>query len=234
MKKKKQMKTMNKKGAKRAADFVVQGSILAMAGILVRIIGMLYRMPLNDIIGKQGNGYYTSAYNVYNILAAYAGLRTAGFSGAHFQNMLQKFNPENGRMEQFRIKGTGVMLNLAKNPAGFNQNISAVMQDKTQKDIIITINDNAQDGTDISWLWDVDFDLLGDASIHSITVSGIRCQDMRLRMKYVDIPVMLEENVETAIRKRIEDGVGNLYVLVNYTALFSTHNILKKMEGEKE
>ncbi|MCC8027422.1 MAG: polysaccharide biosynthesis protein [Clostridium sp.] len=39
-----------------------------MAGILVRIIGMLYRMPLNDIIGKQGNGYYTSAFNVYNIL----------------------------------------------------------------------------------------------------------------------------------------------------------------------
>ena len=144
---------------------------------------------------------YKGFYNVYNILAAYAGLRTAGFSGEHFQNM---------------------------------QNISAVMQDKTQKDIIITINDNAQDGTDISWLWDVDFDLLGDASIHSITVSGIRCQDMRLRMKYVDIPVMLEENVETAIRKRIEDGVGNLYVLVNYTALFSTHNILKKMEGEKE
>ena len=177
---------------------------------------------------------YKGFYNVYNILAAYAGLRTAGFSGEHFQNMLQKFNPENGRMEQFRIKGTGVMLNLAKNPAGFNQNISAVMQDKTQKDIIITINDNAQDGTDISWLWDVDFDLLGDASIHSITVSDIRCQDMRLRMKYVDIPVMLEENVETAIRKRIEDGVGNLYVLVNYTALFSTHNILKKMEGEKE
>ena len=35
------MKTMNKKGAKRAADFVVQGSILAMAGILVRIIGMI-------------------------------------------------------------------------------------------------------------------------------------------------------------------------------------------------
>ena len=45
-----------------------RGSILAAAGILVRIIGMLYRMPLNDIIGKQGNGYYTSAYNVYNIL----------------------------------------------------------------------------------------------------------------------------------------------------------------------
>lgn len=56
------------KGKRKAANFVVQGGILAAAGILVRIIGMLYRMPLNDIIGKEGNGYYTSAYNVYNIL----------------------------------------------------------------------------------------------------------------------------------------------------------------------
>lgn len=56
---------------------------------------------------------------------------------------------------------------------------------------------------------------------------------MRLRLKYVDIPSMLESDVETAIRKRIEDGCGNLYVLVNYTALFGTRNILKKLEGEK-
>ena len=59
-----------------------------------------------------------------------------------------------------------------------------------------------------------------------------RCQDMRLRMKYVDIPSVLEADVEKAIRDRVEDGTGNLYVLVNYTALFSTRNILKKLEGE--
>lgn len=176
---------------------------------------------------------YKGFYNVYNILAAYAGVRTAGFTADHFGDMLKKFNPENGRMEQFRIKGTSVILNLAKNPAGFNQNISAVMQDRSPKDVIITINDNAQDGKDISWLWDVDFDLLRDENIKSITVSGIRCQDMRLRMKYVDIPSKLEGNVEKAIRERIADGTGNLYVLVNYTALFSTRNILKKLEGEK-
>ncbi|WP_373213331.1 MurT ligase domain-containing protein [Ruminococcus sp. 5_1_39BFAA] len=184
--------------------------------------------------GRQITANYKGFYNVYNILAAYAGVRTAGFAAEHFNDMLKRFNPENGRMEQFRIRGCGVTLNLAKNPAGFNQNISAVMQDKNPKDIIITINDNAQDGTDISWLWDVDFDRLRDESIKSITVSGIRCQDMRLRMKYVDIPSMLEGDVEKAIRARIEDGVGNLYVLVNYTALFSTRNILKRMEGEKE
>ena len=176
---------------------------------------------------------YKGFYNVYNILAAYAGVRTAGLKAEHFNEMLRKFNPENGRMEQFRIRGTGLTLNLAKNPAGFNQNISAVMQDKTPKDIIIAINDNAQDGIDISWLWDVDFDLFKDESIRSITVSGIRCQDMRLRLKYVDIPSELEGDVEKAIRSKIEKGTGNLYLLVNYTALFGTRNILKKLEGEK-
>lgn len=118
--------------------------------------------------------------------------------------------------------------------AGFNQNISAVMQDSEPKDVIIAINDNAQDGIDISWLWDVDFDRFREESIRSITVSGIRCQDMRLRLKYVDIPSMLEADIEKAVRSRVADGTGNLYVLVNYTALFSTRNILKKLEGEQK
>ncbi|MDO5416750.1 MAG: polysaccharide biosynthesis protein [Lachnospiraceae bacterium] len=51
-----------------AANFVVQGSILAAAGILVRIIGLFYRIPLIDIIGDEGNGYYTSAFSIYSIL----------------------------------------------------------------------------------------------------------------------------------------------------------------------
>ena len=181
--------------------------------------------------GKRIHANYKGFYNVYNILAAYAALRTGGIEPVHFNQMLSRFHPENGRMEQFQIDGTKIMLNLAKNPAGFNQNISAVMQDQTEKDIIIVINDNAQDGIDVSWLWDVDFDRFHEDNIHSITVSGIRCQDMRLRMKYVNIPSLLEADVETAIRKRIADGCGNLYVLVNYTALFSTRNVLKRLEG---
>lgn len=180
--------------------------------------------------GRRILANYKGFYNVYNILAAYAAVRTGGVEPVHFNEMLAKFHPENGRMEQFYIGGTKIVLNLAKNPAGFNQNISAVMQDDTEKDLIIVINDNAQDGIDVSWLWDVDFDRFKEADVRSITVSGIRCQDMRLRLKYVDIPSLLEADVETAIRKRINDGCGNLYVLVNYTALFSTRNVLKRLE----
>lgn len=183
--------------------------------------------------GRKIHADYKGFYNVYNILAAYTAIRTGGFNAGHFNEMLAKFNPENGRMESFLVKDTKIVLNLAKNPAGFNQNISAVMQDETPKDIIIVINDNAQDGTDVSWLWDVDFDRFKDAAVDSITVSGIRCHDMELRMKYVDIPSMLEPDVEKAIRERIAGGCGNLYVLVNYTALFSTRNVLKRLEGER-
>lgn len=176
---------------------------------------------------------YRGFYNVYNILAAYAAGKHTGFSLTHFNQMLKDFHPENGRMESFRIRDTSIVLNLAKNPAGFNQNISAVMTDTRPKDLIIVINDNEQDGTDISWLWDVDFDRFSEDQIHSITVSGIRCQDMRLRLKYADIPSILEADVGSAIWARIVDGCGNLYVLVNYTALFNTRNILKKLEDER-
>lgn len=183
-----------------------------------------------DVEGRHIECSYRGFYNIYNILAAYSGARTAGFTLDNFEKVLENYNPQNGRNEIFHIGSSKVLLNLAKNPAGFNQNISSVMQDRDPKDIIIVINDNAQDGRDISWLWDVDFDRMADPSVQSITVSGIRCQDMRLRLKYVDIPCGLMPDVRKAIESKLKSGCGNLYVLVNYTALYSTHNILREME----
>ena len=53
---------------KKKDNFVAQAGILAMAGIVVRIIGLLYRSPLTSIIGDEGNGYYSFAYNIYTII----------------------------------------------------------------------------------------------------------------------------------------------------------------------
>lgn len=49
-------------------NFVVQGTILAAAGIIVRLIGLLYRIPMTNIIGDEGMGYYSTAFNVYNLV----------------------------------------------------------------------------------------------------------------------------------------------------------------------
>lgn len=57
-----------KKGGSKHSNFLIQGSILAAAGIIVRLIGMLYRIPLASKIGNRGIGYYSAAYSVYSIL----------------------------------------------------------------------------------------------------------------------------------------------------------------------
>lgn len=49
-------------------SFLMQGMILAAASIVCRVIGLLYRSPLFGIIGKEGMGYYSYAYNIYNII----------------------------------------------------------------------------------------------------------------------------------------------------------------------
>lgn len=53
---------------KRRDGFIMQAGILAAAGIIVRIIGILYRKPLLAIIGDEGNGYYSTAYAIYTII----------------------------------------------------------------------------------------------------------------------------------------------------------------------
>ena len=56
---------MSKKKIK--SSFLLQGSILAVAGLLVRVIGLIYRVPLTNILGEKGMGCYGTAYDVYNI-----------------------------------------------------------------------------------------------------------------------------------------------------------------------
>ncbi len=49
-------------------NMIVQAAILTFSGILVRIIGILYRSPLTAIIGDEGNGIYSAAYNIYTMV----------------------------------------------------------------------------------------------------------------------------------------------------------------------
>lgn len=59
---------MNLEENKNGRSFVKQAGILAAAGILCKIIGILYRSPLAQVIGDEGNGYYSSAYEIYTII----------------------------------------------------------------------------------------------------------------------------------------------------------------------
>jgi len=53
---------------KKRADFLKQGGILALASLLVRFIGMIYRIPMSNILGEEGNGIYAVAFEIYDVI----------------------------------------------------------------------------------------------------------------------------------------------------------------------
>ena len=170
---------------------------------------------------------YRGFYNIYNILAGFAIFDSLNLDTKLFQKMLANYKPQIGRMETFDI-GIETVLNLAKNPAGFNQAISTVLSDKRKKNVIVAVNDKPSDGCDVSWLYDVDFEKLKDANVVRLSTSGIRHNDLAVRFKYADLGVAFDyEDIKEAIMSSIDNGAEVLYILVNYTVLFSTQNFLR-------
>ncbi len=57
-------------GTKRSkkGSYIIEGGILAAASILVRVIGLAYRIPVTRILGPVGNSYYSAAYEVYSMV----------------------------------------------------------------------------------------------------------------------------------------------------------------------
>ncbi len=172
-------------------------------------------------------------YNIYNILASYAVLETMGVVKEPFQKLIEDYKPQIGRMEEMNL-GKPVILNLAKNPAGFNQAIATVLQDPRKKDVIFAVNDAPSDGQDVSWLWDVDFDKVVHSELNSLSVSGIRRYDLALRFKYSDIKVdNICEDMKSLIEKVLDSDSEVCYALVNYTALFDTEKIMLDIKKER-
>ena len=190
----------------------------------------------DDSFSAQIDFHITDTYSLYNTLAAVSCAALLGNSSETVLNGLEKYKPQIGRMERFYI-GKPIVLNLAKNPVGFNESMKIISLDTSSKVIALGINDMPSDGIDVSWLWDTNFEILLeiDESIANYTVFGRRRYDMALRLKYAGI----DENKIT-VSATIEDAVYNLvrtesntgYVLVNYSLLFETQKILKGLNRD--
>lgn len=174
----------------------------------------------------------TGFFNLYNALAALAAARELGVGDQDSISGLRQFVPQAGRMERFVLGSGSLTLALVKNPTGFNQIISTMLGQTQHIDILIAINDLAADGRDISWLWDADFERLGqaDARVGRVICSGLRAEDMALRLKYAGVAedkILLEKSLEQAV-ELLEAcrQQGAAFVLPTYTALFPTRDIL--------
>ncbi len=175
-----------------------------------------------------------AVYNVYNALLAAAVCLAAGVDAPLIRAGLDDFRPAFGRFEAVQVDGRRIHLMLIKNPTGFNQAIEALNLDPGSKKIMIAINDNLADGTDVSWLWDADLESLKAAG--PLLTAGIRAGDMAVRLKYAgfaDGELSVEPDFGAAIKRALKEvpAGGDLYILPTYTAMLEIRRRLERLGG---
>jgi UDP-N-acetylmuramyl tripeptide synthase len=180
-------------------------------------------------------------YNVYNGLAAVAAMLAFGVSIEHIKAGLANFTAAFGRIERVAIPGEdnkSLLMALVKNPVGFNEVLRMLFpagntDPDSPRNLLIIINDLTADGRDVSWLWDVDFEVLAASPrrLGSVYVSGIRSADMANRLKYAGVDtdsIRTSASLDVALDAAVSalPAEQTLYVLPTYTAMLAFRKLL--------
>lgn len=172
-------------------------------------------------------------YNAYNLVAAVAAARAFDVPTATIAGAMRAFQSAFGRIERVAYRDRRLTIALVKNPVGFNEVLRMLTANSRELQVpaLIAINDKDADGRDVSWLWDVDFELLAHGT-GRISTTGIRGSDMANRLKYAGIqpdrilPLAdaLNEGLDTFVASIPEGGQG--YILPTYTAMLELRSVL--------
>ncbi|MDB9316023.1 Mur ligase family protein [Spirulina sp. CS-785/01] len=178
-------------------------------------------------------------YNKYNTLAAGVLSLEIGVKQAAINETIRSFKAAFGRAEELTVQGKHIRILLSKNPVGMNETIRAVNTLKKQgksSTSLILLNDRTPDGTDVSWIWDVDTETLVKSG-GTIIVSGDRTYDMALRLKYSQdslgdagspVNLVIEENLSKALQTALDGTPSHetLHILPTYSAMLEVRKLL--------
>ena len=174
-------------------------------------------------------------YNAYNVLAAYAALRTLGVDAEQARQGIAHFSPRFGRQETLRMHGRTMRLLLAKNPAGFDEVLRTADELGRATTYLIALNDRVADGRDVSWIWDVDFERLARTELQpKVVAAGTRANDLAVRLKYAGVPeerVTVEPDPQRALHtaaRAAQDDNGEIAVLPTYTAMLDLRAVAQR------
>lgn len=175
------------------ADYVVRGTRV--------------QLPDGQIVATRLN--VPGAFNVANAACALAAAVELGVSVPDALAGFSTVHAPAGRFAVATIGEAVVRLVLSKNPAGWAESLPLLSSDP----VILAIDSVAADGKDVSWLWDVDFEQLGDTHV---ICSGPRAYDLAVRLEYggLDHEVILD--VADAVRA-VRGTVDPVDVIATYT-----------------
>ena len=173
-------------------------------------------------------------YNIYNLLSIITLSNIYDIDKNIVKQVFKNYEDKNGRYQKFLINNRECILNLGKNPVGFNVIIRNIKNDSSNKDLLIILNDNENDGRDVSWIWGIDFTNIN--GFERIICSGTRAYDMAITIKcnnYNPKKIIVEHDIAKAIEHLLETK-NKKYIISNYSPLPKAKNILKHLEkGEK-
>lgn len=178
------------------------------------------------------------AYNIYNAVASLALAEAAGLNLSKAVKSLSDFEVGFGRTEKIELKNVAARMLLVKNPTGFNQVINYLINSAGKCNLVFILNDRIADGTDISWIWDVDFETLQkeEKRFQHIYVSGIRTYDMALRLKAAGFNArkIETETDGNKLVKKLLKSKEPIFIMPTYTAMFEIRRALQEKIELKE
>ena len=177
-------------------------------------------------------------YNIYNAVGAIAAATEMGLGCEAAIEALAGFKCGFGRMERFELGRQGTRMMLVKNPAGCNQVIEFLENVTEPFRLVICLNDRSADGTDVSWIWDADFEGLCRLGglLQQVVVSGDRAADMAVRVKYAGIDagrISVQRNYETLVQWAAEQETP-VFVMPTYTAMLELREaVIRRCGGDE-
>ncbi len=168
-------------------------------------------------------------YNVYNAAGAYALATALGVDPALAAQRIGGARAAFGRFERVVVGDRDAVLLLVKNPAGANEALRTLAPNLDGAVLLLALNDRIADGRDVSWIWDVDFEMALPRAGH-VVCSGTRAADMALRAKYAGVPddrIEIVPDRAAALDHALErSGTGGTaYVLPTYTAMLELQRV---------
>lgn len=186
-------------------------------------------------LGVPGDFNLGNAVSAVAVLASYKPeVLSQGLEGT--LSKLAAFGGVGGRFATYRLAGddqTRVKTYLAKNPAGWEALFKSILEDASRPSLILGLNAYLADGTDPSWIWDVDFETLAQY-YNEVIVTGERCLDLAVRVGYAGICPQVEKNQFKALRKACAQDNSEVVYIGNYTAFFAMLKNLESAEGVHE
>lgn len=167
---------------------------------------------------------FKSIYNVYNILACFAVCSLVGIDEDKIAADVSDYVLKNGRVVQYKLgnsEGT-FLVSKHENSVSYDQSIRYIIgQDKPCGVIIIVDAVSRRYSTgEISWLWDIDFELLNAPCVEKIYLLGAHCEDLRTRFSFTEIPedkLYVNADIEAAIDEIKAENREKLYTVTCFS-----------------